>query len=902
MTALNLPSLKHPFIKISLVIVLIAVGFFLLVQALVDKQKISQQLLAGIESVTGYKAQAGNVALSIFPLPKVSIERLTVQNSPYSATEYLFVSEKVDITLDILQLLMGEVKLGTITMMRPVVELEVFRDNTTNWAFLDHFSLSDLSFITPSAVLTKGGTINLTDNHSGQVREFNAVDIDMGFDETSHDVDMNISFSVLQREVKIKGIFEAKAFSSLSQYNFGLDLNIQEEENAIIYKGDFGQGRDGLTYDGVFSVSIHNLTPWMEFFFTKEASDGIFKNLADEVPLKISGKAKAEGAKYSLTEIKIKSNETEGNGQIISDKYVYPQTQAVFNFDTLDMGGLVDPKRPISDESFNAFFSRFLPEDISSSLDLRMKKFIIGGIQANDVRFMSSLDGGEMVINQAAMKMAGDTELLVFGIFKKSLDRSVQFDGSVELLGEHMLDFAHTFGFDKDRFVTDHDGSFRVKASIFFSRANSVISDFKLQAGTLLASGGMTSGQGQEVNSEYTLRVSGMKLDPFATLLIPSSRRDVKKSDFEDIMRRLDWLDAVKTRTRINLVLQDYSLSKTVGRQSTMHISIEPGKIKTDETEFELGGVVFSGSLGYDQTEEFPKISADISISVFNLEPFAARNLRKSPVERDNFIPVWAESFFTLNYLKGYHSDLDIRFKKILHPDMPMQNARLVATSNNGRWDIKSFRADIWDGTLKVGGTMDVTSIPAISLSFSLEEIQSLGLMRAFANHENFLGSINLNGQITTSGLNALNWVKNARGTFVILGQNIVIKGFDVSSLVQAIPSVRSVADVTNTVRVSMLRRHTSFSVVEGSFYLDNGVFKTSELKLRAKHSIGIVSGYMDLTTWMMDCMVNFDLITLARGDYPSIGIHFTNSMDDPEMTPDTRSLEAFIARKYLRQ
>lgn len=902
MPPLTLPDFRHPFIKAALVFVALLVMFWVLVLVLVDKQLVAKQFIEGVEHITGYETYAGAVKLSILPVPTVTIERLSVDNSPYASTESLMICERVDISVDLVGLMMGEVKPGTVLIVRPAVELETYRDGSTNWDFINRLNLSEVSFPTPSSIKVTGGTIQTTNILSGQMHELNGVELDMGFDAASRDIDIDIGFAVLEKIVEIRGVFEAKAFSSLSQYNFGLDLTVSEGDNEIIYKGDFGHGLDGLHYDGVFSFNVDDMLPWLKFLFAKEARDGIFQNMPDAVPLKISGKAKAEGTKYAWTQIEIKSGETVGRGQIISDDNVYPQMQSAFNFSLLDFGKVLDPKRPISDEAFNSFFTRLLPKDVSSSFDLRIEKLIAGGVEASNLRFLSTLDGGEMVINQASMQMPGDTELILFGIFKRSLDGSLHFDGSVELLGQHMLEFASAFGFEDDKFITDHDGEFRAKSNVFISRANSVISDFKLQAGTLLASGGMTAGQGQEFDGEYTLRISGVKLDPFAALLIPVSKRDAMKSDFEDIMRRLDWLDTIKSRLKLNLVLQDYTLSKTQGTQSVMHLIVEQGKISVQDTEFELGGIVFSGAMGYDQREEFPKITADMNVSSFNLEPFAAKSLRKHPVARDNFTPIWSEDFFSFNQLKGYHSEIDIRVRQLQHPDMPMQNVRLVASSANGKWDIKSFRADIWDGVLKANGSLDITSIPALSISFSFEEIDSVRLFEAFAGHSNFLGSLSLNGQLATSGLNALNWVKNSRGTFVVLGQNLVVKGFDVSSLVQAIPSVRSVADVTNTVRVSMLRRHTSFSLVEGSFYLDNGVFRTTELKLRAKHSIGLVSGYMDASTWMMDCAVDFGLVTLTRGDYPSISIRFTNSMDDPEMTPDTRSLEAFIARKYLRQ
>lgn len=900
---IQIPALKKN--KAIIIVLAALVGAFcllwLLVQVLVDKEEVAKSLFDGIKGVTGYEARARSVSLSFFPQPAIVLERMEIDNHPKASTDKIFLSEEVEVTLDLMELLTGTVKVGTLTIVRPVVELEIFQDKTSNWDFINKHKKEEAFFITPHMIIVEGGSVKLTDTFTQQAQEYDAINIAFEFDEASHDIDLEAAFSAFERNVEINGIFVSKAFSSLEYYSFGVDLDIKDGENRVVYKGAIGQDRYGYNYDGVFDLNFTDVMPWIEIIFSRASKDGIFENFANPVPFKFSGKAFSSGEKFSYTDLSLQSGESSGNGQIVSDANVFPQTQATFKFSVLDLSAIFDPKRPVSEEAFNSFVGQLLPEGISSSVDINVDKFVVSGVPSKDARLAATLDGGEMVINQAVVHMPGDTELLLFGILKRSLDDAVQFDGSVELLGKRMLELAHAFGFEQDKFVTDHDGEFRAKANVFLSKANSVVTDFKLQAGTLLASGGMTNQAGREIENEFTLRFSGMKLDPFAPLFIPTSQKDLKKSDFEDIMRRLDWLDQVKSKLQLNLVLQNYSLSKTTGDQSTLRIILEPGKISFKDTRFELGGIMLSGALSYDQREEVPMIEAEMDISHFNLEPYTANNLRKSPVPRGNFQSVWSEQHFSFSYLKGYNSKLDIGFGLMEHPDFPMNNMRLVADSVNGKWDIKSFRADLWDGSVKANGTLDVTSIPSLAIGFSFEEIDSVRLFEAFSGHSNFRGTLSLNGQFNTSGINTHNWIKNGRGTFVTLGQNIVVNGFDVSSLVQAIPSVRTVADVVNTARVSMLRRYTTFALVEGGFYMEGGVIKPSELKLRAKHSIGMVAGQMDLVSWNMDCGIDFGLISLARGDYPMLGIHFKNSMDDPEVTLDTRSLEGFIARKKLR-
>ncbi len=893
--------IKHPAIIGGGVLVALIIGLWVLGHALIDKEVMAKRVYEGVKQLTGYETRASRVELSVLPLPSIQMQRFEVKNHRLASNDRFLLAEEVTITLDPIDLIMGKIKADSFTIHRPVVELEVFPDRTTNWSFVDRLKTSDMDFIRPNALAVEGGTVNLTNRAEQQTREFNAINVLFELDELSNDVDVDIAFTTLEKTVEIMGSFTAKAFSSVRQYSFGLDLDIREGENHIFYKGEVGHSRNGLNYDGVFSINFVDVMPWLEAILVEEAKEGILRNITEAVPFSVNGKARSSGARYALTEIAIKAGATSGSGQIIHDDNAFPQTQAAFNFSSLDFGDAFDPHHPVSDDAFNRFIGRFLPENVSANIEIKSDRFSIGGIDAGNARFMATLDDGEMVVNQMSLSMAGDTEFLVFGIIKRSLDKSIQFDGNIELIGEKLQDFARNLGFTDEDFVTDHDGKFRAKTNVFLSRANSIVSDFKFQAGDFFASGGMTMNSEAEVDSEFTLRISGIKLDPFAALMTPTSPKDLKVNDFEDIIRRLDWLDEVRYKMLFNLVLQNYTLSKTKGKQSSMHILLEPGKVAFTDTKFELGGITFSGDFNYAQNEEVPFIGAEMHITRFNLEPYTADNLRRSPVPRDNFQSVWKDDHFSFGYLKGFNSKLDLSIDKVQHPEFPMRKMRMIAEGKNGRWVMKGFKAAIWDGTLKANGNFDVNSVPKLGLSFSFEDIASVKLVEALAGHSNFRGKVSLNGQINTSGLSPHNWVKNGRGTFVMLGQNIVIKGFDVSSVVQAIPSIRSVADVANTVRVSLLKRYTTFSVVEGSFYMDAGVLRASELKLRAKHSIGSVTGEMNLFTWMMNCAIDFGLTSLARGDYPHLGIGFTNSMDDPVLDVDTRSLEAFIARKKLR-
>jgi uncharacterized protein involved in outer membrane biogenesis len=224
------------------------------------------------------------------------------------------------------------------------------------------------------------------------------------------------------------------------------------------------------------------------------------------------------------------------------------------------------------------------------------------------------------------------------------------------------------------------------------------------------------------------------------------------------------------------------------------------------------------------------------------------------------------------------------------------------AKSEQGIWTIEEFIADMWDGNISMKGILDVTSITSSRIEFKIKNIFLHEMLESTVNIRSIRGRMNINGWIDTGGISMNNMIDNLSSNIVLNGKNIVVRGFDMTGLIHALPSVRSNSEVANIVRVALINGQTTFDSTEGAFQITNGRLKTHGLKLRSKNAIGTVTGESNLITWAMNYAIIFKLPSLAVSDFPELTLYFRKSMDDPLLSTDTRNLESFMTQRRFNR
>ncbi len=882
-------------------------GFFFLLwlalSILVDEDAIAKEFIAKVKSVTGYAVSYGEMDVSVLPVPTVTLYKVKLDNDPKASSQNFLIADRVEVSVDLMSLLSGNMQFNRLLLDKPQFQLEKFADKTTNWAFMEALNDKDMAMQEGVNLILQSGTLTFVDVVNNKVKSIDKFSIDLDISPKTFDVAG--SFLLDNKQVRLDGEFTVSAFTGIEDFSMKGSLAAREAQNNLIYKGDMGRAAGLLTLNGTLESTFVDLKPWLFEVVSKDSQKVIGDAIPNPIPASFAANVVKAGPILNVTNLTVKGGVTAGTGGLSWTDDETDKLAMKLDFTTLDFGNIVTKSDMLfAKGAFNRLFGMFLPQGVSAEVAINAQKVHLGTVQADSLELSATLDQQELVLNQAALNLPGDNHILLFGIFKMTLDNQISFDGNIETVGKSLSGLVESLDMISQSFLTDHTGEFRGRAELNLSSTLNIISGIKFQAGDLLVAGGVTLGTSKEADAEITMEVDNIKLDGMLSYLIPTSPKDLGAvgTGFEDVKRNVSWLAEFKHRILFNVVLPRYSLGGRTGtKPAAFIVKLEPNSIDFRKADIKLDDLEVRGNLKYTQLTRIPSVEGDIYLSYLNIATAFGKKMRLSPVARGNRQEVWDTEYFNVNFLKGYDTFVKVNIGNLLHPDFGMTNVTAILNSKNDRWNIDEFQGNIWEGQVKGAFVLDVSSVPGISAQLGIGAVRADRMMDALIGQPSFRGFINVNAQIATSGLNMVSWVRNSMGHISFTGQNFAIKGFDVASLVQTVPLMRSVTDVVNTARVSLLKNQSTFSVISGFFNIEQGVMSTPEIKLRSKHATGTLKGQMDLLPWMMDMSVDFALTTLDPANYPVLRILFKDSIDDPIINFDTRSLEAFIARKKIR-
>lgn len=869
---------------------------------LVDEKEIAKSFADELKVITGYDVTYGEVSVSVIPIPKVTLKMVKLTNDAKASSQNFLVTDSMTVTVNVMKLLSGKLAFQSIAMEKPQFQLEKFADKTNNWGFLYKLGSKNLEKESGVDLIINHGGVTFVNSDSNKVQ---AVDnFSLVLTMSPSELGVNAGLSIDNKAVNVNGRFAVESFTDIDNFKMTGTTKITEAQNELNYEGAFGRAQGMFTLHGKLASQFTDIKPWLFEVVSDDSQKVITATLPDAIPATFSADVAKDSATMNLTNLAVKGTETQGTGSM---KWTVADTDALaldLNFSKLDFGNVVaNGEMLFSEGAFNRLFGMFLPQGVSAEVNIRAGQTHFGALDAESFQLSATLDQQELVINQAALNLVGDNHLLLFGILKLSVEGQINFDGNIEVLGKSLSQMVTSLGLVSQSIITDHTGEFRGKATLFLSPNSNTVSEIKFQAGPLLIAGGATIGATKDSDAEITLQADNIKLDGLLAALIPTSPKDLGAigTGFEDVDRHVDWLSEVQHRIVLNLIMPHYTLSNRSGADARIITALSPNRLDLRKVDMSLDDLQVKGNLSYDQTKRVPNIEGDVYMSYLNIASVLGEKSRISPVPRGNRQEVWNADYFKVNFLKGYDSFVHVTIGNLIHPDFGMTDFSAQFLSKDDQWTVTDLQANIWEGQIKGGFTLDVSSVPGINAQFALANVKADRMMDALIGQPSFRGMLSVGGQIATSGLNMLSWVRNSMGHLSFTGQDFAIKGFDVASLVQTVPLMRSVTDVVNTARVALLKNQSTFNVIDGFFNIEQGVLSTPEVKLRSKHATGTLKGQMELPTWAMDVSIDFALTTLDPANYPVLRIFFKDSIDDPMITFDTRSLEAFIARKKIR-
>ena len=111
------------------VVVLLLIVAIVVVPMLIPLERYKSEIQQQAKKQTGRDLRIdGDISLSVFPTIAVSVANVGFANAPGAATPEMATIDRLDVALQILPLLSGEVAIDRFILEKPVISLEIVVD------------------------------------------------------------------------------------------------------------------------------------------------------------------------------------------------------------------------------------------------------------------------------------------------------------------------------------------------------------------------------------------------------------------------------------------------------------------------------------------------------------------------------------------------------------------------------------------------------------------------------------------------------------------------------------------------------------------------------------------------------------------------------------------------------
>ena len=212
----------------------------------------------------------------------------------------------------------------------------------------------------------------------------------------------------------------------------------------------------------------------------------------------------------------------------------------------------------------------------------------------------------------------------------------------------------------------------------------------------------------------------------------------------------------------------------------------------------------------------------DISVDRLNLDQYFPPKKEAAPAAKDADTPV------DLSFLKDLNASGRLQFGALQAKGVKLANLKAEVKAANGRLDVAPHTANLYEGTLS-GALSAQASGNRVSLKESLSNVSVGPLLRDAAKQDRLEGKGNVALDVSGAGPSVNAIKKSLDGTARVNLRDGAIKGIDIGSLLQKVKSLGKSDEGT-----ASGREQTSFSELNASFVIKNGVAHNQDLDLKA--------------------------------------------------------------------
>ena len=251
-----------------------------------------------------------------------------------------------------------------------------------------------------------------------------------------------------------------------------------------------------------------------------------------------------------------------------------------------------------------------------------------------------------------------------------------------------------------------------------------------------------------------------------------------------------------------------------------------------------------------------PAISFDINIDQLD----ADRYLPKSDAKKKE-----PEQPIDLSALKNLNANGSIKIGSLKVANVKAANVRVDVKAANGRVDISPIAANLYQGTLAGGLSVQAAATPVVSVKQTLTGISVGPLLKDAANFDSLEGKGNLSLDVSGQG-NTVTAIKKAlAGNAAIKMTDGAIKGINIAGSIRDAKAKLGSLKGEKTQGANQTEK-TDFSELSATFNIKNGVAHNNDLSGKSPLLRLGGDGNIDIGNENLDYLVKATIVATAAG------------------------------------
>ncbi len=883
----------------------------------IDLGKYKNDFSLVIKNFTGAEPLIeGNVSVTLLPLPTIRIGRISVPNVEGASSVSIFTADEVEASFSFSSLLKGKFDPGSVTLIRPHLELEKMNNGDKNW--LKIYENHD------NSQLDKEHDIALNIIIKNGVIVYRAADVKTTVDNISS----NIKVDSVNGPVDFKGNFlwggtvlnfvgGIGALNANSTANFSLSSDAFE----LAMQGNYRPGNN-FDINGSASLNIKELNKFVDLFF---ADEPLFANINSSENLEVKGDFLVSNDITSFNKIQINSKSIKGKGNVDmlynSAGYNGMQWDINLNMDQINIDSLrtkdeqkkkasveaIDYYKAGADSLNMATYHFDLPSNLSALISFSIGEVVYNNDKISKISIDSDVFNGKAIIHSFSAELPGKSKIELIGNVDNNGERPLLI-GKIRAYGDNLRKIL-VWLLPSYSFIPENElREFLFSCDLNITPRKMAISNIYGSFDKSLLNGYLFIRPADSVPSiKADIKLDRFDFDRYnATKQIDAYFRDffatAKDKDVDT-----SWLKLFSYRLALSLSGDDI----VYNHNNIKNISIGTGLIKgiMNVQNFSLDSEMakFQGKIGVNFSKEIPEMNADLTAKYFDTAAFIVADGdnkgsidEKTDGNKDASASIWSKDAFNLMGISRFAGTLNLVCDLFKHRNISVKDISLKGSLAKDVFTIEEFKS-IWGdkGAVNVKGSVGLSQeAPSIGLSVAVSAFDIHELFRMLDSKNSMTGSLYLGAVIKTFGLSPFEWANEFKGTAKLAMRDVEIEGIDIPMIIEQSARLYSVIDMNTVVKTAQANGKTKFIAVDGKITADKSILQTKDMQIATDMSRGVFVGNSSLHNFKMKGRAKINYIP-EYGKKVSLNFDFDGTIPDGVVYKmDSSNLEQYITSK----